>query len=107
MESLFSAIIVWVCGLIMWALAFWAYKRTTPMHFWAGTTVKPEEISDIPAYNRENALMWFIYGAFSFVSGIVMLFSVAIGAILVFVLSVFGIIPLIWNYKRIYKKYKV
>jgi len=76
------------------------------MHFWAGSEVKPEEITDIPAYNKENGVMWLIYTAATIFSGAVSLWSVGIGAVLLTVVCVPGIAFLIINYKRIYKKYK-
>ena len=102
---LFAAI-SWLCAAIMWAMALWAFRRSTPMHFWAGSTVKPEEIADIPAYNRENGIMWLIYGAGLFVSGVVGLFYIIAGTILMVIVCGPGIGFLFWNYKRIYNKYK-
>lgn len=46
------AIIVWICALAFIAIGIYVLKRKTPMHFWSGTTVKVEEISDIKAYNK-------------------------------------------------------
>lgn len=93
------------CSLIFGLIALWAFKRKTPMHFWAGSEVKPEEITDIPAYNKENGMMWLIYAAAVF-SGVISLWSVGVGAVLLTVVCVPGIAFLIINYKRIYNKYK-
>ena len=52
-----------MCGIILLAAAIFlvfgatALLRQTPMHFWAGTTVKPEEIRDVAAYNKANAAL--------------------------------------------------
>ena len=44
--------IVWFCSLIFIGIGIYSIKRKTPMHFWAGSKVKREEITDIKAYNR-------------------------------------------------------
>jgi len=76
------------------------------MHFWSGSTVKPEEITDIPAYNRANGLMWTIYAISMVVTGILSLFSIKTGAVLLVVISIPGTAVLIFAYYRIYKKYR-
>ena len=105
-ENILFASICWFCALIFGLIALWAFKRKTPMHFWAGSEVKPEEITYIPAYNRENGKMWLIYTAATVFSGAVSLWSIGIGAVLLTVVCVPGIAFLIINYKRIYNKYK-
>jgi len=96
----------WLCSLIFGAIALWAFKRKDPMHFWSGTTVKPEEITDIPSYNRANGLMWTIYAICMVVTGILSLFSIIIGTILLVIICLPRIAVLIFAYNRIYNKYK-
>ncbi len=55
------AVTCWFCSLIFGVIALWAFKRKDPMNFWSGITVRPEEIDDIPSYNRVNSLMWATY----------------------------------------------
>lgn len=105
--GIFFAFISWLCAAIMWAIALWAFRRATPMHFWAGSTVKAEEICDVPAYNRENGHMWLIYGLGFVAAGLVGMFSLSAGAVLMVVLCVPGIGWLFWRYNKIYNKYKV
>ena len=105
-ENTLFAAICWFCTLIFALIALWAFKRKTPMHFWAGSEVKPDEITDIPAYNKENGMMWLKYTVAMFFSGVVSLWSVGIGAILLTVVCVPGIAYLVVKYKRIYNKYK-
>ena len=105
-ESIIFAAICWFCALMFGLIALWAFKRKTPMHFWSGSTVKPEEIKDIPAYNKENGMMWLKYTAAIVITGAVSLWSVVIGAILLIVVCVPGIAFLVISYKRIYNKYK-
>lgn len=96
----------WLCSLVFGAIAYWAFKRKDPMHFWAGSTVGPEEIADIPSYNRANGIMWTIYTLWMVITGVLSLFSITIGTLLLVILCVPGIIILIVAYKRIYNKYK-
>jgi hypothetical protein len=92
--------------LIFGAISLWAFKRKDPMHFWSGSTVKPEEITDIPAYNRANGLMWAVFAVCIVTAGVFSLFNIKIGAILLAIICLPGIFILIAVYKRIYNKYK-
>lgn len=47
MEWIAFDMIVLLCVLIFMGMGVWALIRKTPMHFWSGTTVKPETITDI------------------------------------------------------------
>ena len=97
----------WLCAGIFCGIAFWALKRKDPMSFYAGTTVDPRTISDIPAYNRENARMWFIYSSFFWISGIIAFFHMMAAVAIMMIASVPGIFVLVSCYQRIYKKYKI
>lgn len=105
MSTILIAVICWFMALTFGGMALWAYKRRTPMHFWSGSTVRPEEITDIPAYNRANGRMWLIYAAGMAASGVLSFIHIATGFILMTVLILPGIIVLIVVYKRIYNKY--
>jgi len=105
-ENIMFAAACWLCSLIFGGIALWAFKRKDPMHFWSGSTVRPEEITDIPAYNRANGLMWTIYTISMVMAGILSLFSIKIGAILLAIICVPGTVVLIVAYNRIYKKYR-
>ncbi|NLU51658.1 MAG: hypothetical protein GXX10_02170 [Clostridiaceae bacterium] len=104
--NIIFAAICWLCSLIFGGIALWAFKRKDPMHFWSGSTVKPEEISDIPSYNHANGLMWTIYTVCMIVTGILSLFSIKIGSILLVIICVPGTIVLVVAYNRIYNKYR-
>lgn len=104
--NIIFAIISWMCALIFVIIALWSFKRKDPMHFWSGSTVRPEEIEDIPSYNRANGLMWLIYGISIAVTGILSLFNIKIAAILLVIICVPGIALIILVYNMIYKKYK-
>jgi hypothetical protein len=104
--NIIFATICWLCSLIFGVIAFWAFKRKDPMHFWSGSTVMPEETVDIHSYNRANGLMWAIYTACMVVTGILSLCNIITGAILLGIISVPGIGVLIIAYNRIYNKYR-
>lgn len=104
--NMFFAIICWFCAAIVGAIAFWAFKRKDPMHFWSGSTVSPEEIIDIPAYNRANGWMWAIYASGIALAGLLSLFNIMVGAGLLAIMSIPGTLALVFIYLRIYKKYK-
>ncbi len=105
-ENIIFAATCWFCSLIFGIIALWAFKRKDPMHFWSGSTVRPEEIADISAYNRANGLMWAIYTVCMVVTGLLSLFSIKIGAILLVIICIPGIVVLIVAYNRIYNKYR-
>ena len=102
-----------LCAGIFYGIGVWAQKRKDPMHFYSGTTVDPRTISDVPAYNRENARLWKHYSipfwfcaACSFGSiwaHVLMKVSVAL---LVFGCTL-GSGWLVLRYQRILKAYKI
>lgn len=85
-------------------LGIFSIKKKTPMHFWSGTTVKPEEISNIKAYNKANGIMWIAYGII--ISTLALLTEFIGEAIFAFTV-IFSIVALVICYYRIYNKYKV
>lgn len=102
-----------MCAGIFYGIGVWAQKRKDPMHFNSGTTVDPKTISDVPAYNRENARLWKQYSLpFWLCAGC------AFGSIwaedlmkVSITLLVFGCTLgggwLVWRYQRILKIYKI
>lgn len=115
-ETIFGIIMMTACGFgigaIFYGIGVWASKRTDPMHFWTGTTVDPKTISDVSAYNQENARMWKVYSVPFWLAGLLQILSAWIPqlAIAVAVLLVTsctaGLVWLIWKYGRIKKKYR-
>ena len=104
--SIPMAVILCFCAAVFAAVGCWAAMRRDPMHFWAGSTVKPEEIRDIPAYNRACARLWWGYGAAWALVGALALSAPAAAGIAAAALSVGGLGALIGIYRYIYKKYK-
>ena len=116
-ESIFGAIIMVLSNLIcagsFYGIGIWASKRKEPMHFYSGTKVDPRTISDIPAYNRENAAMWklfsipFFLAAACAVAGLWEKRLAILGIIILVASSTAGIGWLLVRYNRILRKYQV
>ena len=96
--SIMPSTFVFVC------LGIYSLKRKTPMHFWAGSTVSSDEISDVKAYNKANGIMWICYGL-SFL--LIPILGEKFGSITMAILVLFVVVALILTYKIIYNKYKV
>ena len=101
----------WGCAALFLGIGIWANHRKTPMHFWAGTAIDPEDISDISSYNRENGSMWMIYSVPFWLAGAFGLFGnsahwCAIAALVFLALACFpGLVFLVRHYRKIEKKY--
>lgn len=107
-DSIIEIVSIMPVVIILVGTGIYSFKRKTPMHFWSGTTVKSEEISDIYAYNKANGIMWIVYGlSYLLILPIGVVFGEAICAIITIILATFGLVALIICYKLIYKKYKV
>lgn len=101
----------WGSAALFFGIGLWAGRRKTPMHFWAGTEIDPKTVSDIPAYNRENAVMWKVYSIPYWTAGALSLFlgraqwcSIAAG-ILIALACFPGLLILIRHYRKIETKY--
>lgn len=101
----------WSCAGLFFGIGFCAQKQEKPMHFWAGTTIDPRSITNIPAYNLENARMWMLYSIPYWLAGAVVLFfrgsdfGTIAAVILLLAACVPGIPMLIAHYRRIERKY--
>ncbi|MBU3811947.1 MAG: hypothetical protein H9893_09890 [Candidatus Niameybacter stercoravium] len=106
-ESIVILVICLICAVIFLGIGLYALKTKTPIHFWAGTVVKSEEITDIKAYNRANAIMWLVYGSLYIVAGILGFWSITLASILIGLSCLPGLIILILVNRRIEKKYGI
>ena len=105
--AIIFAVISLMCAAVFIGIGVYAIKKKTPIHFWSGTTVKSEEITDVEAYNKENGVMWITYGATYVLAAILPLFfGSKIGAIILTLSCTLGLIILIIVYGRIYKRYR-
>ena len=66
----------------------------------------PHEITDIPAYNRANGLMWSGYAGCMVATGIVYLFDITMGVILLLLICIPGIAVLIIVHYLIHNRYR-
>lgn len=105
-ESILFTIIAWACGAIFIGLGIYSIRKKTPMHFWAGTTVKSNEITNIRAYNKANGIMWITYGSTFVLAGVFSLLNMAIGTMFFIIAGIAGTFVLILVYNHIYNKYK-
>ena len=104
-EAIVNLIINFLLGLIFTSIGIYAARWKDPMWFWSGSTVSPQEIRDIPAYNRANGLMWCLYAIPFYLAGILYFCSPQLGIALILLVVFPGIPVLIWNYYRIRKTY--
>ena len=111
-QDIFGIIIsvatAWGCAGVFVGIGIWAWKRKTPMHFWAGSTVDPKTVTDIPAYNRANGWMWIKFSLPFWICGVLGFLgeSYALAyTLLLCASSIGGIFWLLWQYHRICKQY--
>ena len=106
-EIIVMVIVNGICALVFIALGLYALKKATPMHFWAGTTVKSEKIRDVKAYNKANGVMWITYGSLFVIVALASLFKQPHISAIIFTLAIVpGLVILIVTYQLIYNKYK-
>ena len=103
--------IVMLCILVPLASFFtgigiFAWTRKKPMWFWSGSTVKESEITDVPAYNRANGIMWICFSLIYWTAAVLGIFNVRIVGVILGVGTLGGIVALIFIYKAIYNKYR-
>lgn len=87
-------------------IALWCFFSKDPVNFWAGDEIKPEEISDIRKYNNINGIMWTAFTIPQLAAVVIMPFNSTLAGILLTVCGVGGIIPLMFVYKAVEKKYR-
>ena len=114
-EGIIGAVIMllccWISAAVFLGIALWARKSEKPIHFWAGSRIDPKTVTDISAYNRENAKMWTWYSAPYWIAGLCSWlgrgadWAALIGVGLLVLACVPGIPLLVRRYKRIAEKY--
>ena len=103
--------IVMLCILVPLAAFFtgvgiFAWTRKKPMWFWSGSTVKESDITDVPAYNRANGIMWICFSLIYWVAAVLGIFKIDAVGVVIGVGTLAGIVALIFAYKAICKKYR-
>ena len=106
MDTIIWLVVTVLCGVFFTGLGVFAWRRKKPMWFWSGSTVKEREISDIPAYNRANGIMWICYSLVFWGSAVFGLFQPDAAGAFLAAGTLGGIPVLIVVYKKIYAKYK-
>lgn len=105
-----GTVIIWLVimapvSALLTGLGIYAWRRKQPMWFWSGSTVKEEEISDIPAYNRANGIMWIVFSLVFWVSTFLGFVSVRAAGLIVIIGCVLCVPGLPIAYGIIYRKY--
>ena len=106
MEKVIWLVITIPCSLLFTGIGIYAWRRTKPMWFWSGSSVREDEITNVKAYNRENGIMWICYSAVFWISTIMGIWSASIAGIVLAVGCLGGLPLLVIAYNRIYRKYK-
>ena len=116
-EEIFGLIIMlgccFCCGAIFYGIGLWAERSKKPFGFWTFKEVRPESITNIPAYNRDNARMWKLYAVPYFLAGIFEFISIweTSASWLSIALLIFACTAGIWwvirRYRAILGKYSV
>ena len=106
MEKVIWLVITIPCSLLFTGIGIYAWRRTKPMWFWSGSSVREDEITNVKAYNRENGIMWICYSAVFWISTIMGIRSVSTAGIVLAVGCLGGLPLLVITYNRIYRKYK-
>ena len=106
MEKVIWLVITIPCSLLFTGIGIYAWRRTKPMWFWSGSSVREDEITNVKAYNRENGIMWFCYSAVFWISTIMGIRSVSTAGIVLAVGCLGGLPLLVIAYNKIYRKYK-
>ena len=106
-----AGMIIWCitifgCAILFYGMGVYAQKREKPMHFWSGTTVDASKITDVKAYNKENARMWKLYSLWYFASGAIYFWNKWIAVVLLVLSCTLGFGFLIGTYNKIERKYK-
>lgn len=106
MEKCLWLIIMIPIGILFTVLGLYAWRRKKPMWFWLGSTVNEKDISDIPAYNRANGIMWMAYSLVFWIGALLGVFQIDAAGIVVAVGCLAGIPVLCFVYSKIFAKYK-
>ena len=106
MENIIWLITMVPVSLLITGIGVYAWRREKPMWFWSGSTVEESEISDIPAYNRANGIMWLGFALVMWISTILGAVSMKAGGIILAAGCLIGVPVLPIVYGKIYRRYK-
>ena len=106
MENILWLVIMIPIACLFTGLGIFAWKRKKPMWFWSGSTVKEYEITDIPAYNRANGIMWLAFSGVFWLGAVLGLFRLEAAGFVIGGGILLGIPALAFTYHKIYSKYR-
>ena len=75
MGNIIWLIIMIPVSLLFTVIGIYALKSKKPMHFWSGSTVRASEITDVPAYNKANGIMWLVFSVIFWISAVLGYFN--------------------------------
>lgn len=106
MENILYILPIAICAITFFIIGFSAFKSKKTVSFWSGTKVDPKKVSDIPAYNKANGIMWLCYSSLYFLAIILSLVGYSeFSTWFVIAATTLGLVVLIFVYKSICKKY--
>ena len=106
MQNIVWLIIMIPVSALFTGLGIYAFKRKAPMWFWSGSSVNEEEITDVPAYNRANGIMWLAFSALLWLSTVLGMLNMKSGGICLIIACTVALPLLPLVYSRICKRYK-
>lgn len=103
------SLVIIICDVFFFAIGLNYMHSKVPLGFYTSEKPpKPEEISDVRAWNRKHGIAVFVYGGVMTVSLILTLFMNLTGIIIAIAVGVIGgIIGLILYHHYLVKKYRI
>ena len=93
-----------LCAIPFWVIAKFGKDSKDPISFWTGDTSLKGKVKDIPAYNREMAKVYTIYGWAYFAAAVGGAIH-PIAGVGIMLVDLLGIMFVYRAYKRILSKY--
>lgn len=94
-----------MCALAFWAIASMGKDGKTPISFWSGDNSLKEKIRDVKVYNGKMAALYKKYALSFLVSGAGFFIHPIVGAVLISLVSLFGISIVYIQYKKYLDQY--
>ena len=98
------AISFFMCAIPFWAIAKFGKDSRDPISFWSEDTSLKGKVKDVPAYNREMAKVYAIYGWAYFAAAVGGAIH-PIAGVAIMALDLIAIIFVYRAYKKILSKY--
>ena len=99
-----SFISYFICAAAFWGIAKFGKDGKDPISFWSGDTSLKGKIKDVPAYNREMAKVYTVYG-WAYFAAAVGGAIYPIAGVAIMVLDLIAIVFVYRAYKKILSKY--